>query len=187
MGTQLTGEDFNSLFRFFRRTAWRLEVQPVYTVTEERESFEEFLAGEPRPWTEFPFFVAWLDQIRDLTAQGRQVARVRVLDEPPSGYQRWEMWGGRYNIAAGEDIRYITRSHAVEIGLPVVDDWWLFDSQRLATMRFSDEGEPLGGEIVSDPEVVAEHRAWWDLAVRESQPSEAFTTDLLPRSDPPRG
>ncbi|BCB80903.1 hypothetical protein GCM10022251_79660 [Phytohabitans flavus] len=176
MGEQLTGEDFNSLFRYFTDTAFRLEVQPVYAVTDERESIEEFLAGEPRPVTEFPFYAAWLDQIRAVTSQGRRVERVRVLEEPPTDYQRWEMWSGQYNIDAGETIRYISRSRAIEAGLPVRDDWWLFDSQRLALMRFAPDGEPLGGEIISDSETVARHQAWWDLAVQHSVSAVEYRT-----------
>lgn len=169
MGERLTGDDFNDLFRYFTATAFRLEAQPVYTVTDERESFEEFLAGEPRPVTEFAFYAAWLAKIRAATHAGKRVERVRVLEEPPTDYQRWELWSGQYNIAAGETIRYITRSRALEIGLPVTDDWWLFDSKKLATMRFSENGEPLGGEIISASDIVAQHGTWWNLAVRHSE------------------
>jgi len=173
MAQQLTAEDFNQLFRYFTTSAARLEVQPVYAVTDERESVEEFLAGHPRPVTEFPFYATWLDQIRAVTAEGRRVERVRVLEEPPTEYQRWELWSGQYNIAAGEVIRYITRSKALAVGLPVTDDWWLFDSAHLAVMRFSPTGEPLGGEIVTDPDVVAQHCQWWELAVAHSEPARA--------------
>jgi hypothetical protein len=177
MGERLTSDDFNNLFRYFADTAFRLEVQPVYAVAAERESFEEFLAGEPRPVTEFAFYATWLAQIRAATAQGKVVQRVRVVEEPPTDYQRWEMWSGQYNIAAGETIRYIARSDAEGIGLPVRDDWWLFDSHHLALMRFGEDGEPLGGEVISDPEIVAKHRAWWDLAVRHSTPAGQYGRD----------
>lgn len=168
MGQRLTAEDFNNLVRYFTTTAFRLEVQPTYAVSDEQESLAEFLAGKPRPVTEFPFYALWLDRIKIATAQGRHVERVRVLEEPPTNYQRWEMWSGQYNMAAGETLRYLNRSRAVEIGLPIADDWWLFDSSHLALMRFGDHGEPLGGEIISDPAVVSRHRRWWDLAVEHS-------------------
>lgn len=186
MGEKLTGDDFNHLFRYFTDTACRLEVQPAYAVTDERESVCEFLAGEPRPVTEFPFYAAWLDQIRAVTAQGRRVERVRVLEEPPTDYQRWEMWSGQYNIAAGEVIRYLPRSRALQIGLPVVDDWWLFDSQHVATMRFGPHGEPLGGEIISGPEIVARHRDWWDLAVRHSTLAQGPGADEIREAEDDR-
>lgn len=168
MGQRLTADDFNNLFRYFTTTAFRLEVQPVYAVANERESVDEFLAGEPRPVTEFAFYAEWLDRIRSVTSQGKRVERIRVLDEPPTDYQRWEIWSGQYNIAAGETIRYLNRSHALKVGVPVTDDWWIFDSQHVALMRFAPAGEPLGGEIISDRTIVSRHRAWWDLAVTHS-------------------
>lgn len=180
MGERLTADDFNSLFRYFQHTAFRLEVQPAYAVADERESFEEFLAGKPRPVVEFPFYAAWLDQIRGVTQQDRRVERVRVLDEPPTDYQRWEVWAGQFNVAAGEKIRYISRSRAIDVGLPVIDDWWLFDSTRLARMRFDEHGRPLGGEIISDPAIVAQHCAWRDLAVQYSAPDDG-RHDVLDR------
>ena len=180
MGQRLTGEDFNNLFRYFTDTAFRLEVQPVYTVADEQESVREFLAGEPRPVTEFPFYADWLDKIRAATAAGKHVARVRVLDEPPTDYQRWEIWSGQYNTAAGETIRYLPRSRAISIGLPVIDDWWLFDSTSLATMRFSTNGEPLGGEILTDADAVAQHCALRDLAVRHSDPAPPSAASAQP-------
>lgn len=170
MGERLTAEDFNHLFRYFRHEAFRLEAQPAYLVDVEREPVEDFLRGKPRPATEFPYYVAWLNQIREVTERGRRVARVRVLEEPPTDYQRWEAWVGQYNIEAGEDIRYIARSKAAAAGLPVVDDWWLFDSERLALMRFAADGTPLGGEIIDDQAIVAQHCTWRDLAVHHSTP-----------------
>jgi len=184
MGERLTGDDFNRLFRYFSKTAFRLEVQPVYTVNDEQESLEEFLAGEPRPVTEFPFYAAWLHQIRIATLEGRSVERVRVLEEPPTDYQRWEMWSGQYNIAAGEIIRYMTRSRAQSAGLPLADDWWLFDRRHLAIMRFGQHGEPMGGEIISDVGVVEQHCSWWDLAVRSSDPADGRPDRNLGSDEP---
>lgn len=168
MAQRLTAEDFNNLFRYFTETAFRLEAQPIYTVVDEQQSLDEFLRGTPRPVTEFAFYARWLEGIRDATSHGRRVERVRVLEEPPTDYQRWEIWSGQYNIAAGETIRFINRSRALEVGLPVINDWWLFDSTQLALMRFDVHGEPLGGEIITDPVTVGQHRSWWDLAVAHS-------------------
>lgn len=170
MGVRLTADDFNDLFRYFTRSAVRLETQAVYLVAEEQESVAEFLAGEPRPVTEFGFYAAWLDKIRAATTAGKRVERVRILDEPPTDYQRWEVWSGQFNQAAGEVIRYLPRSRAVAVGLPVENDWWLFDGEQLAVMRFDGDGTPLGGEILTDAGTVAQHQAWWELAVEHSQP-----------------
>ena len=93
---------------------------------------------------------------------------MRLLDEPPTDYQRWEIWTGTFSAAAGEILRYLNRGTAQELGLPDTTDWWLFDSDRLALMRFDAEGRPLGGEVVTDPELVVQHRIWRDLALRHT-------------------
>jgi hypothetical protein len=173
MGERLTADDFNDLFRYFRDEAFRLEVQPVYDVDAERRSVQEFLRGEPRPATEYPFYATWLDRIRAATARGGRVVRVRVLEEPPTEYQQWEVWMGRYNVEAGETIRYLPRSKAIDVGVPTMDDWWLFDSQSVALMRFSPTGVPLGGEIITAAPVVVRHCAWRDLAILHSATTAA--------------
>jgi len=176
MGERLTADDFNRLFRYFKHTAWRLEVQPVYLVDYEQESVRRYLAGTPQPVTEIPPYVQWLDDIRAVTSEGKRVERVRVLEEPPTDYQRWEAWAGKWNVTAGEVIRYIPRSRAVEVGLPLEYDWWLFDSLRLARMHFDPDGRPMGGEIITDPEIVLQHCAWRDLAVHYSAPDDQGLT-----------
>lgn len=170
MSRQLTPKDFNNLFRFFEHEAFRLETRPVYLVEVEQEPFAAFLRGELRPATDLPYYVAWLDQIRQATRSGRRVARVRVMEEPPTDYQRWEAWIGSFNVDAGEDIRYLTRGAIRALDIPDHYDWWLFDSTDLALMRFDPDGHPLGGEIVSDPDLIAQHCAWRDLAVAHSTP-----------------
>jgi hypothetical protein len=174
MGQRLTADDFNSLFRYFTRTAFRLETQPVYTVAEEQQSVQRFLAGDLHALRDYPPFAAWLDQIQALNRAGKRVQRVRILDEPPTDYQRWEIWSGQSNIAAGEHIGYLPRGRARSIGLPDDHDWWLFDGQRLARMRFDPHGVPLGGEITDDPAIIARHRTWQDLAIRHAIPASEY-------------
>jgi hypothetical protein len=166
-------DDFNRLFNRFEREAFRLETQPVYLVAEEQEDFALWLAGRGRPLNERPVFREWQDGIRKATTAGRTIRRVRILEEPPTDYQRFEMWAGQWNAAAGEVIHYLARSRAAAIGLPDAVDWWLFDSATLAIMQFDPDGRPLGGDIVRDPVIVAQHRAWRDLAIQHAaQPAE---------------
>ncbi len=166
----MTARDFNYLFNRFEHEAFRLETLPVYVVVEEQPWFAEFLAGTIQPLTEIPFFSEWHDSIRTAEAEGRHVKRVRILDEPPTDYQRFEIWAGQFNTAAGETLLYLTRSRAEEIGLPVDHDWWMFDAARLALMKFDAEGHPLGGDLTDDQQLVEQHRAWRDLALRHATP-----------------
>lgn len=170
MPQRMTPRDFNYLFDRFEVEAFRLETLPVYLVAEEQQWFARFLDGTIPPLTEIPFFAEWHDSLRAARDEHRHVRRVRILDEPPTDYQRFEMWAGQFNTTVGETLLYLTRSRAEEIGLPVDHDWWLFDSARLALMSFDPDGRPLGGEITTDPVLVQQHLAWRHLAVRHATP-----------------
>lgn len=99
--------------------------------------------------------------IREVTAEGRQFARVRVVSMPLTDYSRFGVFCSEHTNAAGEDIRYLTRDQAE--GLPDYD-YWLFDSRKLVRMHFDDEEHFLGGEIIDDPSVIVQHNCWRDVA-----------------------
>jgi hypothetical protein len=163
----ISEEEFAGMFRSFSRTAFRLETQPHYAMTVERDAFGLFLAGSPLPPSRLPWWQAWLDDMRELTRQGKKIGRVRVHTDPPSDYQRWEMWATDWHLDAGEDIRYLPADTAASLRIPL-RDWWLFDGNMLVEMRFTPDGEIDGKTLVTDPEVVRVHCAWRDLAVRHA-------------------
>jgi hypothetical protein len=171
--TALDDEAFAAQLRDFRSTAFRWEVQRAYRVPEEDETVARFLAGHPEPPTEVPYLREWFNLVAGHTAAGRRIARVRVHEDPPTDYQRWERWIDRWNIGAGETITYLTRSDARAAGLlPAAGDadWWLLDSARLLVMHFDDAGTRTGAELITEPAAVARAHAWWDVAARHSAP-----------------
>lgn len=170
MTTRLTPKDFDDAFRYFRHDAFRLEAQPVYTVDVEREAFDDYLRGEPRPADAYDYYAEWLIRVREITNAGRRLQRVRILETPPTDYQAFELHMARYNIAAGETLRTISRPAAEKAGLPTLHDWWLFDSQAVAVMRFAADGTPLGGTILTDTTIISRYCMWRDLAVHHSAP-----------------
>lgn len=176
MPRALTLDEWADALRTFKRSAFRLELQPSYV--EVGDSVQRFAAGDPVDPDDVPEFVAWADQIRALTATGRTVERVRVHDEPPTTYQRWERWAARQTVAAGEVIRYLPRSQAFDVGLlpdAGPDDWWLLDDERLVVMRF-EGGRMAEMTIDDDPTRVAEACAWRGLAVQHATPDVAGAT-----------
>ena len=175
--TAITEEEFGTLLGTFRESAWRLETRDSYALDYEAQEFADFLDGHPAPPPEVGWWAPWLDRITEMTrAEGKTIGRVRVVSEPPSDYQLWEMWAGPWHAEAGEDIGYLTRSQAARIGLPVAGDWWLLDDERLILMRFDRKGRIAGKTLTSDPELIAEHCAWRDLAVRYATPAAEFIT-----------
>ena len=127
-----------------------------------------------RPATRTGWWRPWLDQIAEPDAGREAVSRVRVLTEPPTDYQRWEVWGARWNAEAGEQVSYMPRSGAERMGLALDHDWWLLDDERLIIMQYTDAGEIDTKELTTDPGTVAQYREWRDLAVRNAIPAEEY-------------
>lgn len=170
----ISDEEFLDLFRRMRKGAFRLELRDRYNVPAERERWDAYQA---RDWPRLDELnrvqrKVWLDLMREITASGRRVERVRVVTEPPSDYIRFELTLNPGNAEAGEDIRYLPRDQASGLNLPE-EDYWLFDEQISAVLRFDEEDRLLAIELVTDSEIVARHvaarKALWALAVPFSE------------------
>lgn len=96
-------------------------------------------------------------------AEGRTYSRARVVSVPFTDHNRFGLWASQFTVAAGEDIRYLTRNQAQIIGLPN-HDYWLFDSRKLVRMHFDDNDRFLGGEIIEDLAEIVQHNYWRDAA-----------------------
>ncbi|MEU5597297.1 DUF6879 family protein [Streptomyces sp. NPDC020298] len=159
----------SDLFRDFRHTAWRLETRHGYASDRKSPGWSRFLAGEDI--TGAPDN-AWRENVRVQTAQGKRFERVRLVDEPLTQGQEFLMASAPNNVAAGEDIRNLSRRRAKELRLP---DWdfWLFDSKVLARFAFDDDDTTLGVYVTEDPvEVLAACQARdaaWHHAVRTEE------------------
>ncbi|MEU1680842.1 DUF6879 family protein [Micromonospora zamorensis] len=161
MGLLVTDPDaFQRLFEDFQHAAFKLEVRRSYGLASEDEPFQTFLAGGD-PGIEW--LRSWLDLMEAETSKGKRVERVRVVDEPPSEYLRFEISVTPHNLAAGEDIRYLARARAAELALPEYD-FWLFDSQVVAFLHFTDDDRFVGFSTTEDPAEVLMHCQWRDRA-----------------------
>lgn len=165
---QVTEATVDALLHDFVHSAFRLEAQPCYTVNDERAALDQFAQGHPQPPGDYPWWQEWLDLVAGHTAHGRIVQRVRVLAEPPTTYQRWLLWGDRWHAEAGEQISYLSSRQAMAIGLPLDTDWWLFDSDQVAVMRFAAGGAPAGIDLLTSEHAVRPYRGWRDLALTHS-------------------
>ncbi|MFD4814975.1 DUF6879 family protein, partial [Streptomyces sp. NPDC058418] len=87
------------------------------------------------------------------TARGVAVRRARIVSTPVSEYIRFEhaVTDG-LNIAAGEDVRWLSRRRVTAVALPG-NDFWLFDSSLVLLNHFDGEGENMDMELTEDPEV----------------------------------
>ena len=175
MRQHITEDEFREAVRSFGRTAFHFEAQPAYVIDFERPDLERFLAGDPVPPPDSYLWRPWLERVARLKAEGKRVERVRVLGEPPTDYQRWLLWATPWAEAAGEGVRYMPRSRAERIGLPLDHDWWLLDGERVLMTRFTADGEIREKIITDEPGDVARHRAWRDLAMAHAGGAEHVT------------
>lgn len=157
------------LFRDFKHTAWRLETRRGYASDRNSPKWGRFLAGEDishDPDND------WRENVRAQTAQGKRFERVRLVDEPLTTGQQFLLASAPGNVAAGEDIRNLSRTQAGELRLPD-HDFWLFDSKVLARFAFDDDDTTLGVYITEDPaDVLAACQARdaaWHHAVRTEE------------------
>jgi hypothetical protein len=166
MRRSLTDDEFDSTIFGAQRYAWRWEQQPAYEIGYETTQLEAFLAGQPQIPTDNPDMVDYLGRVRQMYfGEHRNIGRVRVVEEPPTDYQRWLRWMDQWNRAAGEDIHYLSRTVLKQMGPPPFEpdaDWWLVDGEKLLIMRFAQDGSGrrLGVEMVTDEPVIKLARLW---------------------------
>jgi hypothetical protein len=131
----------------------------------------QFVAGEQ---VDMGWFQNWLTMIKDSAVEGRRFSRVRVVSMPLTDYSRFGIFCSQHTNAAGEDIRYLRRDEAAD--LPDYD-YWLFDSSKLVLMRFDDEENFLGGEVIEDPAVIVKHNYWRDAAWHKAVRRDEFAAE----------
>lgn len=145
--------EFWQLLAGFEHTAWRWESQRRYEITDEERSIGAWESGSPADPMADPYLAPWMHRVAELTAAGKQIGRVRVLEEPPTRYQNWELWLDRWNTESGEHIDYLRRSDLDRLDPTPFGptDWWLFDDARLVLMYFDDAGRRVEVELITDP------------------------------------
>lgn len=166
MGEPVTEDEFPRLLASIERSAFRLETRRAYKLDIEQADFEAFLAGHPVPPPEVGWWQPSLARTRRQTSEGKAIGRVRIVEEPPTPYQRWLIWSTPWLAEAGENILYLPRSRAKAIGLALDCDWWMLDEQQVILMRFTDAGEIAGKERITGLEAIASYLNWRHLAVR---------------------
>lgn len=170
---RVIGEDeFDRLFEDFEHTAYRLENREEYVKDPDEAEPHAFVAfREGRP--EYDWFKPWQSRIQRLTGEGKIFERVRVVSEPHSEYTRFSLDLARLNVEAGEDIRYLPRPRAQELGLPD-EDYWLFDSRVALIFHYGPDGRLTESELVDDPDVILQRNIWRDVAQHYAIPRNEY-------------
>lgn len=136
----------------------------------EQASIRRFLAGEPMPANHNE---DWHEYVRDLTAAGKIMRRVKVIRRPYSDYIRYHLsWTLPRNSAAGEDYHIITGEDLDQLDVPN-QDYWIFDEQTVLLLHFNDDGTFRDNEL-ADPSELNKYRHWRDLALTKAVPLDDY-------------
>jgi hypothetical protein len=166
----MTPTEFDACFDRFQRSAFRLETLPAYIAPGEAERIEAFRRGEARPVRSVRTD-RWLARIAVTTATGgKSWQRVRVLDDPLTFYQAYQIRGYLESQAAGDDIRIASRR-----GLPLAKtDFWLFDERLVMWLHYDVNGLWLGADLSDSPRDVADCLAARNAALAASVPLNEY-------------
>jgi hypothetical protein len=148
-------DDFDALFDAFTHSAYRLEALPSYAVSFEDTSMRAFLEGTARPERSVRTS-SWMRRIAVTTAAGRVWTRTRVHDTPLTDYQRFELTAYIESQAVGDRTSLVGRTLVGDLG----PDFWLFDADtdhpHAAVMRYTEDGQFEGFDLITDPDRLAE-------------------------------
>jgi hypothetical protein len=150
----LSRSQFQELFTAKWSTAWRWECQGVYREPTEQEPLRRFLLGD----RDLSWYRPWRERVRAWVAEGRHIARVRMLTDPLTDYLRYQLFLTVAAVDAGEDILFIDEERADELGAPK-EDYWIFDDTKVVTMSFNDDGVN-SATLITNPEVVCPYVEW---------------------------
>ncbi|MET7680409.1 DUF6879 family protein [Streptomyces sp. NPDC005423] len=167
--------DFGRLFSAFEHSAWRLEGRRRYARHERQPEYVAFTTGEHVHWD---LHDLWSRNRRAQTALGKRFQRVRVIDEPYTEGQLYLLLQNTpRNAASGEDIRFLTRRRADELGLPG-EDFWIFDTHTVALLHFDEADESSGIELITAPADVLRYARVREAAWHHAVPQERMADHL---------
>lgn len=163
---------FSELLANTRKTAVHLEMRDGYGANPRLEAWQR---GERVDWNDREQWWHPFHQIiSDAVARGVVVRRARVVSEPVSEYIRWEYDATQGNIAAGEGVRWLPRSHATGFLVPA-NDFWLFDENLLRVHHFAGDGSHVTDELETDAETLKICASAFEVIWQRATPHSEFT------------
>jgi hypothetical protein len=169
----LEGEKWQRFFGEFERSAWRLELQPVYTMPQEEQALARFRSGERLPAS---YRSSWMDRVAQYIRTGRTIGRVHVVRRPLTEYLKFEFeWYYRHHVKVGEDVRILDVTDSPVDGLPD-HDFWMFDDTRIVKMLYRPDGTQIGRDLIDQPDSAAYMR-YREIALAHSIPFLQYSSE----------
>lgn len=157
---------------FAATDVFRVEALPAFCVDSDQDWLDLYVNGGDKPDAELKR--PWLDRITAAAQRGSPWRRLRVIHDPVTDYERYQVeWSYFDNAAAGETIRVVDYADWIEgarSGMWVGETYFL--DGRVIELRYDEDGRFLRAEETGDREraQIADNlwafarplRDWWD-------------------------
>jgi len=151
---------FEELLGACQVSAVHLEMRDEYKIDD--PAYVAWTAGQRPNGAEA--YADWFALVQETVARGVSIRRLRVISEPASDYIHFEhAITSELNVAAGEQVRWLTRRQAGGLLLPA-NELWVFDGKKVRFGYFSPAGDDLGSEITEDLAVAGSCASAFDAA-----------------------
>lgn len=166
---------FAELLEATRATADHLETRDTYDQSD--PTFQHWLrTGEVPADSDGEYWRPWLSRVREATARGVRIRRLRVVSEPVSDYIRFEHTCAAMNVSAGEDVRWLPRRRASALLLPG-NDGWIFDGRIARFHLFDGDGRAVENLDCDDPVIATRAAAAFESAWTRAIPHGEYDPD----------
>lgn len=168
----MTRIDLYTEFDGMQREAFRLQQLQTYAGVPGPQ-WEAWQAGKSLP-TITPESHPFLKKIAGYTAAGRRVYDVHIIEWPLAEYTKYALavipmssWNGKESFMVDRDVHPDLAT--------LTEDFWMFDEQRVAVMRYDELERFVGAE---EPTVPLEtYIARRDLAMKYAVPFEQWMVE----------
>jgi len=111
--------------------------------------------------------------VREHAGRGVTFRRARIVSEPLADYIRFEYESTRFNVTAGESVRWLPRHTAPGLLVPLCD-YWVFDGRLVRFGLFAGDGTFLGHELTDNPVTVRPCAEAFDQVWERAVPHDEY-------------
>ena len=154
------------------REAFRLQQHQSYAGVQSPE-WQAWQAGEPLPVIT-PENHPWLKKVAGYTAAGRRVYEVIIVEWPLAEYTRYGLALIPMEMSDGSESFLVDRDAHPDLAT-LTEDFWMFDEQRVAVMRYDEQERFV--EVAEPTEPIEVYIARRDLAMKYAVPFEQWMAE----------
>ena len=118
-------------------------------------------------------WIDWFELMKAAVGRGVTARRARIVSEPVTDYIKYEYdVTADYNLAAGEQVRWLPRRRTAGLLVPPTD-FWVFDEQVVVWNHFAGDGSWVTREDSDDLSLaklcVSSFDAVWERAIPHAE------------------